>query len=266
MGNNDDDMSHSDCSSSNSSSSSSSSSSRREEEEQEWDDWVDEGGEGGGGQLSLPTRCLLSDEVLPGVEAAMACDREQGLDLLGLVSSHGLGLYGAIKLINYIRSMVVRDGLPTEAVLAAVHDRDALAAVVGESGEEKEEDEEGEGDGGRYLRPVLEDDPFLFGLGELLEAHGLALAEGADYDEENEATQGEGAQVQKGEGEEGDADALGRLRAENGALREEVVALRARVQRAGQLMAAMDEDVKVPKLKKPVRGGLDGCMHACNWG
>lgn len=221
-------------------SSCSSSSSRGQEEEEEceqqWGDWVDEEG---GGLLGLPTRCLLSDAVLPGAEAALARDREQGLDLIGLVAAHGLGLYGAVKLINWIRSLVIRERAPTVVVLAAVHNPDMLRAVLEEGGEDDEEAEES------YLRPVLDDDPLLYALGELLEAHGLALAD----DEEQQ----EGAQLEVPAGQEELPPTVRRLQGENEALRAEVAALRARVQRMGALLAEMDADVKVPKLRKPVR-------------
>ena len=236
-------MGNDDAMSQSSSSSGSSSSSSEHDAQQDFAEW-----EESEGLLDMPTRCLLSDEVLPGAEAALARDRERGLDLVGLIAANGLGLYGAIKLVNYVRALV-RDGAPTEAVLAAVNEPDALARALREGGGEGDEGEEEEQ---QLLRPVLEDDPLLFALGELLEAHGLVL-DADDAEEEDDEKEAAAAGGGGGIGEDDEGLALppqvGLLQSENAGLRAEVVELRARVQRMGQLMAEMDAGVKVPKPK-----------------
>ena len=245
MGNHDeeDDQSSRCSSSSSSSSSSSMSTSSRsyshEEEEEEWGGWEDEGAE------ALPTQCLLSPLVLPTPAEALAADRAQGLDLVGVLSTHGLGLYRAIKLINYVRTLVLKEGLAPEVVMARVQDQDQLLSVLnGEAGN-------------AYLQPVLEDDPLLFALGNLLDAHGLELMD------EEEEEHGEGGQEDaEEEGEEqqqqqqqGVPTPTTAVEAENQELRQEVTALRARLARLSELMRAVDEDVKVRT--KPARQDND---------
>lgn len=217
-------------------SSDSSSSSDRMDADNEWGDWEDEGPQ------EMPTQCLLSDAVKPTPEAALAADQEQGLDLLGLLGTHALGLYGAMKLINYIRTLVLKQGLSAEQVVARVQDIDGLKAALR---------------GDALLQPVLEDDPLLFALGELLEAHGLDLllqqeeeGEGAGAEEEgNENENGTGAQAMAESQTEPDQQLSSqeqrKLVQENHALREELGEVRARLKRLSELMAAVDEDVKV---------------------
>jgi 2-polyprenyl-3-methyl-5-hydroxy-6-metoxy-1,4-benzoquinol methylase len=217
------------------SSDSSSSSSDRMDAENEWGDWEDEGPQ------EMPTMSLLSGTIYPTPEAALAADREQGLDLLGLLGTHGLGLYGAMKLINYIRTLVLNEGESTEKTLALVQDVDGLRAALR---------------GDALLQPVLEDDPLLFALGELLEAHGLDLllqqeeeGEGAGAEEEEENENGTGAQAmaedQTAPDQQLSSQEQRKLVQENHALREELGEVRARLKRLSELMAAVDEDVKV---------------------
>lgn len=223
MGNHDDnDDDSSRCSMS---TSSSASHKKEEEEEEEWGGWEEDGAE------ALPTQCLLSPMVLPTPADALAADRAQGLDLINLLSTHGLGLYRAIKLINFVRTLVLKEGLTAEAVVQRVQDQDQLLAVLnGEAGN-------------AYLQPVLEDDPLLFALGNLLDMHGLELMD------EEEQSEGTGSEEEAGL-EEGQHQ-----KDETHALREEVVELRARLKRLSELMAAVDEDVKVRT--KPIRQDND---------
>jgi len=216
-------------------SSDSSSGSDRMDAENEWGDWEDEGPQ------EMPTQCLLSGAVKPTPEAALAADREQGLDLLGLLGTHGLGLYGAMKVINYIRTLVLKQGVSAEQVVALVQDVDGLRAAL---------------QGDVLLQPILEDDPLLFALGELLEAHGLDLllqqeeeGEGRG-EEEEEGENGTGTQAMAAESETVPDQHLSlqeqrKLVQENHALREELGEVRTRLKRLSELMAAVDEDVKV---------------------
>jgi len=216
-------------------SSDSSSGSDRMDAENEWGDWEDEGPQ------EMPTQCLLSGAVKPTPEAALAADREQGLDLLGLLGTHGLGLYGAMKVINYIRTLVLKQGVSAEQVVALVQDVDGLRTAL---------------QGDVLLQPILEDDPLLFALGELLEAHGLDLllqqeeeGEGRG-EEEEEGENGTGTQAMAAESETVPDQHLSlqeqrKLVQENHALREELGEVRTRLKRLSELMAAVDEDVKV---------------------
>lgn len=217
------------------SSDSSSSSSDHMDAEEEWGDWEDEGPQ------EMPTQCLLSDAIKSTPEAALAADRQQGLDLFGLLGTHGLGLYGAMKLINFIRTLVLKHGVSAEQVVTQVQDVDSLRSAL---------------QGDVMLQPVLENDPLLFALGELLEAHGLDLllqheeeGEGTG-EEEKEADNGAGTQAMAAEDKMASDRHLSsqeqrRLVQENDALREELGEVRARLKRLSELMAAVDEDVKI---------------------
>jgi protein arginine N-methyltransferase 3 len=69
------------------------------EEEEGWDDWEAEGDE--------PTQCLLSSREGRNVLEALEMDRaEHGFDLFGVVKQEGLDFYGAIRLVNFIRTLV----------------------------------------------------------------------------------------------------------------------------------------------------------------
>lgn len=200
----------------------------------------------------LPTQCLLSETIMPSPEEALACDRAEGLDLLGLINTHRLGLYEAMKLINYIRTLVLKEKRSTDDVLArVVGNPDALLSVLREGGNENEdndneEGEEEEGGGGGLLQPVLMDDPLLFFLGNLLEAHGLALG---DDGQEGEGEGGE-EDINSSSGERkkvflSSSSQTQDPQQENLALREELAELRARLRRLSELMVAVDADVKV---------------------
>lgn len=207
----------------------------RMDAEEEWGDWEDEGPQ------EMPTQCLLSDAIKSSPEDALAADHQQGLDLLGLLGTHGLGLYGAMKLINFIRTLVLKHGVSAEQVVAQVQDVDSLRAAL---------------QGDEMLQPVLEDDPLLFALGELLEAHGLDLLQ--QNEEEGESTGEEERDAENGAGTQamaaGDQKVSDRhlssqgqrgLVQENHELREELGEVRARLKRLSELMAAVDEDVKI---------------------
>lgn len=192
--------------------------------DEEWNDWVDEGPD------EVPTRCLLSDTEEISPEAALAADRVMGLDFFGLLNSHQLDLYGAMKLINFIRTLAKR-GISAEDIVARVTDADSLIAAL------KDE---------IYLQPIIQEDPLLYGLGKLLEARGMDDAvlsregDGRTGDESKDKACGN--ITMEAEGPDSNPEFLMQ---ENESLRTDLREAHARLRRLSMLMAAVDDDVRV---------------------
>jgi protein arginine N-methyltransferase 3 len=90
---------------------------------------------------------LLDNETFPDSFAMLAyCKDKYGFDFLSIRDRYALDFYGSIKLVNYIRA-TIKEG---KTVSTNISNGDF-------------EDE-------KYLKPVLEDDAFLFNLDELPEA------------------------------------------------------------------------------------------------
>ncbi|CAM9440311.1 unnamed protein product, partial [Phaeothamnion confervicola] len=244
-------------------------SSRGSDTDEDWEDWeADEG--------SIPAQSLFCAETFATVEEALAHDRETyGFDLKGLCNElAGFDFYGAVKLINLVRSQVsaLRESsqVPTLAWAQAVVEglRSGQLVVRGEE----------------HLRPFLADDAILMALGSIIaEATaepGTSAAGAEDDDDEDgggdfEGVSGvvaegtrpwnatpsvanstgvaaaafgpgstPGAALVLGEDSGGDyaaasAPAAARtLRAENEALRLEVAALRTKLERSKRLLGA----------------------------
>lgn len=87
---------------------------------------------------------LLDDEVFSDISAMLEhCKEKYELDFLKIRQNLGLDFYGSIKLTNYLRSKTQSGEKPSESISKA-----------------DLEDE-------KYLKPVLEDDAFLFSLDDL---------------------------------------------------------------------------------------------------
>ncbi|KAJ6624377.1 protein arginine N-methyltransferase [Mycena sp. CBHHK59/15] len=104
-----------------------------DEEEETWDDWVSDSME------HRPCRSLFEEKVLSSVEETLAYDKKiYGFDLNAFCSKLSLDTHGRIRLINFIRKIN-----PTPAVVEVLTGTEEIFSS----------DE--------YLRPALEDDPFL---------------------------------------------------------------------------------------------------------
>ena len=91
---------------------------------------------------------LDTSKTFPSVDAMLEDCKAQGLDFLKIRDELKLDFYGSIKLVNYIRTQV-KEGK-------------AVPSAITRSTTDVDDD--------KYLKPVLEDDAFLFNLDELPEA------------------------------------------------------------------------------------------------
>lgn len=98
---------------------------------------------------------LDTTKTFPSVNAMLEDCKAQGLDFLKIRDDLKLDFYGSIKLVNYIRQQV-KDGK-------------AVPTTITRSTTDIDDD--------KYLKPVLEDDAFLFNLDELPEPAAAAAAE-----------------------------------------------------------------------------------------
>ncbi|KAI6780304.1 Ribosomal protein arginine N-methyltransferase-like protein [Emericellopsis cladophorae] len=99
---------------------------------------------------------LFDEQTFPNPKEMLAyCKNKHNFDLLAIVKRLGLDFYGAIKLVNYVRSKVQSNQPLPEQI----------------SAKDIEDDQ--------YLKPVLENDALLFTLDEVLEADQETTADPA---------------------------------------------------------------------------------------
>merc|ERR1712000_792019 len=99
---------------------------------------------------------LFDEQTFPNPKEMLAyCKEKHNFDLLAIVKRLGLDFYGAIKLVNYVRSKVQQSQPLPEQI----------------SAKDLEDDQ--------YLKPVLENDALLFTLDEVLEADQETTADPA---------------------------------------------------------------------------------------
>ncbi|CAD7700068.1 unnamed protein product [Ostreobium quekettii] len=86
-----------------------------------WDDWV----QGTDDEDDGTARSLFSNEQFPSAEAAIEHDAQEfGFDIVDYVAKTGLDEFGAIKLVNYLRSEVQAGREPLTAVKEAANSTD----------------------------------------------------------------------------------------------------------------------------------------------
>lgn len=111
-----------------------------DENDDSWDDWQED--EPSVASLLAPSQRFLS------VAAALDADAASGFDLVAVVRDNGLDFYGAVRLVNFVRSIAPIDALALKDELAS---NDAWRTDP------------------RYLTPVVADDALLTNLDQVLD-------------------------------------------------------------------------------------------------
>ncbi|KAF8475696.1 S-adenosyl-L-methionine-dependent methyltransferase [Kalaharituber pfeilii] len=94
-------------------------------------------------------QCLLCPQIFPSATLVLEhCHEEHNFDLKNVRKKFDLDFYATIKLINYIRYRVVKAEDSSSDVVQDVS-QDTIRSIL--------EDE-------KYLQPILEDDPLLYGF------------------------------------------------------------------------------------------------------
>lgn len=117
---------------------------------------------------TIYVQCLLCDSTFSAVNIMLDhCKGDHGFDFLAIRSRYNLDFYGTIKLVNYLRSNGIPDLNTAGGQLPSLWTDE------------------------RYLQPVLENDPMLFSLDDII-----------DFGEEDMDTD-----VENGEGSNADNNA-----------------------------------------------------------
>ncbi|CAM9385643.1 unnamed protein product [Choristocarpus tenellus] len=207
--------------------------------DEEWGDWESE---------EPQVYSLFEGRLLPSLKDALVWDKENfDFDILDIKDKLALDFYGCIKLVNYVRTEV-------KASLSAAVIKETLLCTGGALLADE-----------RYLRPALEDDALLLGLGELLSTEGDEFDDDSDNDDGDGVSnkyggkdqgQGEGEEEQKvGEGGQGILDVMG-LRKENAHLRKMLEATEARLSMCSAVIQGLAGDLG--EKGKGKRGGSAG--------